>query len=613
MHIVHSHNHRRLDEHSKRDVAFFITNKKGGYLSLGTPNFSHTQGMFFFDEEAWSPYKAVENMVINRQMTGLRNSFSTVERVYEDACEEVFSMFNNSVYYSLRNYDGEVVVDLDFRHIFDYSDQGRIYTITQEGDSVIVRYDKFTDHSLGERQYTKYLVIKGADSHRKVDQWERKSYSYDQKRGSQHEFYTYKAIAIPCSGVLNLIFSFSDSADEARAQAQSVSQNESYYLNSMKKYMNHTFDSHDLAMDVAMKALDDLVVSARPPKATHGRTGVFAGLPWFFQFWSRDELISLRALMIQGKYQVAKNILLRYADSVSEDGMVPNRLPDSQVKSIDAAGWLFVRVHDLLLDLVHKKEVDKYLTIEEVNRLKRALEKSIQGLTHHHTKDGFVVGGLQESWMDTKEAQRSGAFIEVQAFLLAMMRLHNDLSKATKSKQLFFHMENEYSGKVKAAFYKNGKLLDTLGGSIPDETPRPNIFLAFYAYPDLLSKDEWKSCFDSVLKDLWLDWGGLASIGHTTPYFSSEYTGENDRSYHNGDSWYYVNNYAAIAMARLDRQHYWKYINRIRHASREELLFSGFIGCSAEVSSAKELRSEGCLSQAWSAASFVELEHELKG
>jgi glycogen debranching enzyme len=84
-----------------------------------------------------------------------------------------------------------------------------------------------------------------------------------------------------------------------------------------------------------------------------------------------------------------------------------------------------------------------------------------------------------------------------------------------------------------------------------------------------------------------------------------------DASYHNGDSWYYINNYAALAMHRLDKEHYAKHISRIAHASKEEMLFSGFIGCCAEVSSAKQMKSEGCLSQAWSAASLIELLHEM--
>jgi glycogen debranching enzyme len=210
--------------------------------------------------------------------------------------------------------------------------------------------------------------------------------------------------------------------------------------------------------------------------------------------------------------------------------------------------------------------------------------------------------------MDTKKARRKGSFIEVQALFLSMLRMHNDLAKLTKTKALFKGIEKDYQEAVRKFFFKDGMLLDTY----PDEANniRPNIFLAYYAYPDLLSKAEWKLAFDNALKELWLDWGGLSTIQHKSPDFKQEYTGENDDSYHNGDSWFYVNNYSALAMYRLDSAYYAKQIDRIKHASREELLFSGFIGCAAEVSSAKSLRSEGCLSQAWSAASYVELLYE---
>jgi glycogen debranching enzyme len=255
--------------------------------------------------------------------------------------------------------------------------------------------------------------------------------------------------------------------------------------------------------------------------------------------------------------------------------------------------------------------VDDYLSLTELIAIKKGLEKSITGLIHKHTNNGLIISELQESWMDTKEAQRKGACIELQALFLSMLKMHNFLAKITRTKQLFKGVEKEFREKVKQTFYIDGMLLDCIDGALPESTIRPNIFLAYYAYPELLSRNEWKQAFDNTLKALWLDWGGLSSINHTSPLFKQEYSGADDTSYHNGDSWYYVNNYAALDMQKLDKEYYAKYIARIVSASKEELLFSGFIGCASEISSAKQMRSEGCLSQAWSNASFVELMHEI--
>ena len=190
-----------------------------------------------------------------------------------------------------------------------------------------------------------------------------------------------------------------------------------------------------------------------------------------------------------------------------------------------------------------------------------------------------------------------------------MIDFHNYISKLTGSKQVFKNYEKEYRKIVKKRFFNQGKLADCIMQD-SDVVTRPNLFIAYYVYPDLLSRREWKKAFDNSLKELWLGWGGLSSVSQKNSLFISSYSGEDDISYHNGDSWYYINNLAAISMHRLDKRYYYDKIKKIINASKEELLFSGLIGCSAEVSSAKQMKSEGCLSQAWSSATFIEFAYE---
>jgi predicted glycogen debranching enzyme len=610
LHIIHSFNEKRIDEHINKDVGFLITNKKGNYLSLGQNNFSHMQGLFFFDHNAWELYKTVEDIKINKEMTAIKNNFFNVQRHYKDGAEENFNLFNNSMVYSVNNYIGELVLELDFRPMFDSDDKGRIYTITKEDDAIIIRYEKFTDHSLSRIDNTRFLVIRGATNYKQVGEWVKKNYSYDEQRKAKSEFYIYKALSIVVNGNVELVFSFSDDKEKAKEHAEQVYENTHYLLNSFHKYVIHTFTSHDLALNAAMKALDDLLISTEHKERS---VGIIAGLPWFYQFWARDELISLKALMLQDKHYLVKSILFKYLNLVSDDGLIPSRFPGNpgDVNSIDSVGWLFFRLKEYINLLEEKKIIAEYLSEADLMIIKRALEKAIHGLTHYHTIKGFIVNNEQETWMDTKPANRRGVCIEVQALFLVMLNLHNYLAGLTKSKQLFKSLEKEYKEKVKKEFFNGEKLYDNITEQGPVDAIRPNVFLAYYIYPELLTKKEWKSVFDITLRALWLDWGGLTTVNYTSPLFRSEYTGFDDASYHNGDSWYYINNYAALAMHRLDKEYYSKYISRITHASKEEMLFSGFIGCCAEVSSAKQMRSEGCLSQAWSAASLVELLYEL--
>jgi len=610
LHIIHSFNEKRIDEHVSREAAFLITNKKGNYLSLGEKNFTHMQGLLFFDHEKWELYKTIEDIKLSREMTAVKNNLFNVQRLYKGDSEESFNLFNNSLVYSVHNYTGNLVLELDFREMFNYDDKGRIYTVTKEDDLIIIRYDKFADDSLSRIEKTKFMAIKGAASFKLINEWVKKDYSFDARRNSKSEFYVYKAISIPVEHHAELIFSFSDNKEKAKEHAGTVYENQQYLLSSFHKYVINTFTSQDLALDVAMKALDDLLISTE--KKERG-VGIVAGLPWFYQFWARDELISLKALMLQDKHYLVKSILFKYLNAIEDDGLILSRFPSQpgDVQSIDSVGWLFFRLKEYIHILESKKLMQEYLPEQELMLVKRALEKALHGLTQHHMTNGMIYNNEQESWMDTKPAQRRGACIEVQALFMEMLSLHSHLASLTRSKQLYKGFENDYKEKIRKEFFNGERLYDSITEEGPVDAIRPNVFLAYYIYPELLAKKEWKSVFDNALRALWLDWGGLTTINYTSPMFRSEYTGVDDASYHNGDSWYYVNNYAALAMHRLDKEYYANKINRIAHASKEEMFFSGFIGCCAEVSSAKQMRSEGCLSQAWSNASLIELLHEM--
>ena len=69
---------------------------------------------------------------------------------------------------------------------------------------------------------------------------------------------------------------------------------------------------------------------------------------------------------------------------------------------------------------------------------------------------------------------------------------------------------------------------------------------------------------------------------------------------------------AAIVMASVNSKKFKPYIEKIAAASAKDILWKGAVGCGSELSSAKEQRAEGCLNQAWSNATFIELMKVLK-
>ena len=165
--------------------------------------------------------------------------------------------------------------------------------------------------------------------------------------------------------------------------------------------------------------------------------------------------------------------------------------------------------------LSSKRIMNEYLSVADIIKIKRALEKSIQGIAHHYARDELIVNAEQETWMDTIHEQdtRQGARIEIQALHLA---LYNFLYNLTHKKE-FIEQELQLKNRIHHDFWDGEKLADGLD----DFTIRPNIFLAYYLYPDMLTNKEWKKCFQTIIPKLWLDWGGLATIDKSNPLFKS--------------------------------------------------------------------------------------------
>jgi glycogen debranching enzyme len=134
-----------------------------------------------------------------------------------------------------------------------------------------------------------------------------------------------------------------------------------------------------------------------------------------------------------------------------------------------------------------------------------------------------------------------------------------------------------------------------------------------------LTREEWIQVFDYNLSRLWCDWdlgegvkgGGLSTIDKSHYLYQPYYTGIDNKSYHRGDSWFWVNNVAAIGMYRLDKKRYGGYIKEILTSSAHDILYWGFIGYSSELASSGWFKSGGCLCQTWSIATYIELVHEI--
>ncbi len=580
---------------------FLLANRKGGYLLLGDNNYTHYAGLCYFLPEEWTLYKTIDDIRLDKKPDNIINKFYTVERITGTAKEKFF-VFDKTLYYEVNNYHGKITIDLDMRKINNNNDWGRTYKIYWEEGFIIIEYKQ------GEEKT--YLVIKGEQRYTLLNEWEPRRYSYDKKRGEREERWIYKAIAIECQENCRLSFTFAKNKEEAKRTAEEDYKNWELIKSRVRDYTYRVKTTDEVNYSTAVFALESFITTLN-----HGinRTGLFAGYPWFHQYWSRDEIISLRGLILAEKYYLAKEIIENHLKNIRKDGRIPNRQPSTGIGSADATLWLWKRIGDFIKHLEEEKLLWDYYTKEELDNIREKIRESIKLIRENYEKEGLITNGPQETWMDTTGGtndNRAGARIEIQALMLASLKTLRKIDQILKknNNSYYKNYEKELSERTKKEFFKEGKLWD--GNN--DSTQRPNIFIAYYAYPELLSKKEWKQAFNNALKELWLDWGGIASISKKHPLYQKRHTGNNDKSYHRGDSWYWVNNIAGIALQRTDPEEYEYYIKSIKNASTRELLWGGIAGQSAELSSAEEQTSEGCLAQAWSAATLIELLWELE-
>ncbi len=569
---------KKAASNSVENPSFMLTNRAGSFAYFSCFPSSKFEG--FFARMNGKVFRIIESLGISGEVEELANRFYCVERRKGDVTESLFvPHYYSSLCYELSK-KSEFNVLLDFREAFDLRHWGRHHRIYERDGMVVVEFVKRTDEredgSNGAEEFRLYLAIKSDGSHEKVGEWLRRDYSLDRARNSAYERYVYDALRINAS---KAVLSAAKSEDAAVSEA-------SYIFNNLEKLKLQLKEDYSGSGSIEYNA----AINAFEILSTRG--GFYAGLPWFFQHWSRDTLVSLPAAH---KY-LGKSIVMSCIRSISSDGRIPNVIPyfnGSPNSSSDAVGWLFLRARQLY--------EENAFTNPEKREVAAALKKSLLQQQKNYGKNCLIFSSKNETWMDTSysDGGREGFPIEVQALTLAAYDFLWLISKDKKARK----QESEMAAAVRTQFW-NGKYLADLAG---DYTIRPNIFIAAYAYPQLLSKKEWETCIDNILPRLWLEWGGLSSIDKQHHIFLPNYTGENNRSYHRGDSWFWMNNLAAIVMHRLNKTKYRNHIEKIKDASVKDLLWNGAVGCCSELSSASQQKAEGCLNQAWSCSTLVEL------
>ncbi|WP_058302254.1 amylo-alpha-1,6-glucosidase [Gorillibacterium timonense] len=312
-------------------------------------------------------------------------------------------------------------------------------------------------------------------------------------------------------------------------------------------------DSLPLALNWLNLTMDQLVTRQQGD-------GIYAGLPWFNEYWGRDQFIALPgAVLVTGQFETAKQILLSFAKFQNTDetskffGRVPNILAMENVDyhTTDGTPRFIIQLQDYV-----KYSGDTAIITE----LYPAVQASIEGSIKHWVDEkGYLMHDDNETWMDARDANhksyspRDTRANDIQALWYHQLRAGvyfaeymNDTNSVMKWSHIADKLKRNFDEDYRDQAHTY--LADRLNAKDePEFSLRPNQLFALDMIDDEFFK--WKAT-RTAWEELVYPWG-VASLDRKHPFFhpyhlTSQY--HKDEAYHNGAVWLWLN---GIAMQRM--------------------------------------------------------------
>ena len=309
----------------------------------------------------------------------------------------------------------------------------------------------------------------------------------------------------------------------------------------------------DRALDWITITMDELITEQQG-------NGIYAGLPWFNEYWGRDMFISMPgACLVTGQFEVAKKILKDFAtlqdtDPTSETyGRIPNRA--------NLEGILYNTTDGTPRFVIQALELAEYSgDTEFLHELYPAISMSIEAsIKNYIDEKGYLTHADADTWMDVKRngipgSPRGNKANDIQALWYQQLvagskiaALLGDEGAAEKwsglAVMLASNFEYDFCNKEEGYIYDH---INTDGSA--DLQFRPNQLYCF----DLILDDDFKQ---QVTRRTWEElvypWG-VASLAQWDQQFQPQHENWNyyhkDDAYHNGTIWLWNN---GIAMQRM--------------------------------------------------------------
>lgn len=349
--------------------------------------------------------------------------------------------------------------------------------------------------------------------------------------------------------------------------------------------------------------------------------GIYAGLPWFTDYWARDLFISFPgAVLVTGQYDVARNILLSFARYQNTDknskfyGRVPNRAnPDGIIYNTTDGTPRF------LIEMLNYVRYSGDTAI--IRELYPAVQRSIEGPVKYWLDDkGYLTHDDADTWMDAKWnnkipiSPRGSRANDIQALWYDQLQAgvyFANFMHDRKNAAVWGAIAAKVKENFMRDFHASGKnmLADRLTAKgEQDFSMRPNQLFALDLVDDpALRMRITRTTWDSLV----YPWG-VASLSQMDdnfhPYHENWDYYHKDAGYHNGTVWIWNN---GIAMQRMleagQKDIAWHLFNNMS----EQALIRGAVGSLSENTDALPrpgadwVKFTGTFLQAWSNSEYL--------
>ncbi len=431
-----------------------------------------------------------------------------------------------------------------------------------------------------------------------------------------------KRIMLACDGAKGFVLTYG-SEEECRSLLSEFLANGDALMKARKDRINSLVTEYnpvksnlpelDRALDWITITMDELITEQQG-------NGIYAGLPWFNEYWGRDMFISMPgACLVTGQFDVAKQILkdfvqLQDTDPASETyGRIPNRanLEGILYNTTDGTPRLVIQA----LELAEYSGDTEFLS-ELYPAIKMSINASIANYTDLH---GYLTHADADTWMDVKRngipgSPRGNRANDIQALwykqlvagskIAAMMDDTGSAEGWSGIAQIMAsHFEKEFCDKENTLIYDHLNADGT-----PDLQFRPNQLYCF----ELISDSDFKQRVTRrVWEELVYPWG-VASLAQWDPQFHPQHENwhyyHKDDAYHNGTIWLWNNGEAMQRMIEYgQKEEAWKLFKNMNR----QALHEGAVGSLSENADAHPREGQnwvnrsGTFLQAWSNAEHL--------